>query len=558
MFSGLTQAGMSFGADPYKRTNNNPGGWQFRPPPQSNAQGVRPNRLTPVSSAPQIFSNWTTPYANNWPGQYGASQSYAPPRMEVKLNNTSPYEHEAVLLTLRVISDVNLKTATPQIPQSDRLVIQKVDGPNSSARTSRSGKREIVNEFVFAVSPLVPGDINIPPIHISGTLASLPHQGYGRNAASRRFDVAMPNSLSLHTKAAAADVHPWLPLEQLELKARFDGHAEAVAGKPMTLVVEISAVGASGAQLPSVETMLQNPDFRVYREKTRTTGRLSANGHRLLGTRTEYYTLIPQFGGKLQLPPVRLAWWNVKTETLEYSAIPIHTLSASGGLRGEGELGLTRPSSLFPAGSPMAFWIPLAGMIGLLSGFWLAAWWRARKAPHQWPFPRFRDTKLASRIPKLSIAGPASRAVVRVQDTLSRLNPLPYGRRIRHRMVATLPTSLRFWFCVRCIDNEQDPGRWGQTLKFLACKHLDLSPHAPLPRVAERIIELQPKSDPARIRALIKGLESAIYGHETLDFESWKREFKRIVRPRLVIFRRHAQKSGNDDRLPELNPRQAA
>ncbi|HIP52537.1 MAG TPA: hypothetical protein EYH03_00810, partial [Chromatiales bacterium] len=179
MFSGLTQAGMSFGADPYKRTNNNPGGWQFRPPPQSNAQGVRPNRLTPVSSAPQIFSNWTTPYANNWPGQYGASQSYSPPRMEVKLNNTSPYEHEAVLLTLRVISDVNLKTATPQIPQSDRLVIQKVDGPNSSARTSRSGKREIVNEFVFAVSPLVPGDINIPPIHISGTLASLPHQGYG-------------------------------------------------------------------------------------------------------------------------------------------------------------------------------------------------------------------------------------------------------------------------------------------------------------------------------------------------------------------------------------------
>ena len=563
LFSGLAQAGMSFGAGSapyrYQHTATNPGGLQFRPLPQNNAQGVRPAPLMPVSTASQIFSSWPALYPNNASVQYGGVHRYVSPRIEAQLNKTSAYENETLLLTLRVVSDVNLKTATPQLPQSDNLMIQKIEGPNTSARTTRSGKREIVNEFVFAVSPLVAGDIAVPPIHITGTLASLPHQGYGRRAASRHFDVASPKGLELHTKPAATNIQPWLPLEQLELKAHFDERTVPVAGKPLTLIVEISAVGASGAQLPSVETLLQSQDFRVYREKTRTSGKLSADGKHLLGTRTEYYTLIPQYGGRLHLPPVRLAWWNVKTGTQEYSAIPIHALSATGGLRGKGELGLTRPTTLFPAGSPLAFWIPLAGMIGLLSGFWMAAWWRARKAPHKWPFPRIRMRALRIPLPKLSVGGPMGKAAKRLRRVVSVVNPLPWGRRLRQRMVTALPTSVRFWFCVRCIDNEKDPEHWGQTLKFLACKHLDLSPYASLPRVAERIIEFQPKSDPARVRALVKKLEGAVYGHETLDFEDWKREFKRQVRPRLIPFRRHAGKRGKtDDRLPELNPRQAA
>jgi hypothetical protein len=119
------------------------------------------------------------------------------------------------------------------------------------------------------------------------------------------------------------------------------------------------------------------------------------------------------------------------------------------------------------------------------------------------------------------------------------------------------PTSVRFWFWVRCANDEKDPGLWCKTLQFMSCRQLALSPYAPLPEMAERVVQCQPRSNPENIRRLFKQLDSAMYGQETIDFEQWKKAFKKELRPGFGRRGCASEASKNEHKLPDLNPRAA-
>jgi len=83
-----------------------------------------------------------------------------------------------------------------------------------------------------------------------------------------------------------------------------------------------------------------------------------------------------------------------------------------------------------------------------------------------------------------------------------------------------------------------------------------MSSHAPISAIAEKIIELQPLAQPARLRALVQSMDNALYGAGPLDFAAWKKDFRQQLRPRLfqrrLLGMRRARRS-----LPALNPRAA-
>jgi hypothetical protein len=139
-----------------------------------------------------------------------------------------------------------------------------------------------------------------------------------------------------------------------------------------------------------------------------------------------------------------------------------------------------------------------------------------------------------------------------------RLSPVPAWNRALVRAGGLLPTPVRLWFWVRCADDEGDPGLWCKTLQFLSCRELAISPYAPLPEVAEKIIRFQPRSNPEQVRRLFRQLDGAIYGNEPIEFEQWKREFRQQVRPSLLGLRDAARGDGAGRAgLPELNPKAA-
>jgi hypothetical protein len=528
--------------------------YQFRPLDQPRSQGVRPagpqmgfGSAGPRSGPPGFSSGG--PRQNSapagWPGAMGApppqqqvqgapyaSYGSAPrgPRVEASLSDRSAYAQQNLVYTVRILSDGNLSLADPVLPENPNFVFSKIDGPVTSSRV-KDGRQEIVNEFHYAVTPLRAGSFSLEPARVTGELA--------RGGA--RYDVSASGSIALEVAPPKAAVRPWLPLEDLTVQTRLRNAEQPEAGKPLTLVVEMKALGATGSQLPSLEEQLASSDFRIYQEKVETHGLLSPDGSQLEGRRIESYTLVPQHGGRIRIPALRLSWWNVEADRAETLVLPIRQLVAGGGLRGEGAFGVTESSTFFPAGSSLMFWLPLLGIAFLMGTYWSWIWARNKG---------------------LIRAGAArlSAAVGLPRERLRRLAERHHPRRhlhlVRQRLIQSLPGSLRLWYCVRYADSENDPAEWCQMLKFLAHKHLGISPQLPTPEFGKRLIAAQPRADARGIRELMYRLDAEIYGSANLDFGAWKKEFRHALRPRLLPeSRRPALLRRSAHKLPELNPR---
>jgi len=549
-----------------------PGPWQFRPQGPGNARGFPPAYQQPPAAASGQMPAYQQPsyqqqpayqqpgpkYGPGWPGQYPSpygqqapQQAGNPPRLELELSDHQPYVEEHVLLELRVVSDENLETATPELPTSNDVLFQKIEGPKASSRRGPRGNQEIVNEFVYTLTPLRAGNIEVPPLRVTGnSYGSGYGYGYGQGRG-QRFEVTTSEPIRLQVRPAMASVRPWLPLENLTLKATLDGGEEVEQGHPVTLTLELDAEGATGSQLPSLESLLQSPEFRVYREQTLTENHLSQDGNHLQGRRTEYFTLVPRAGGKLQLPEIRIPWWNVTTGTLEYAGLPVHTLDVDGDSSAS-------PSGAASGGEKLGwFWLPLAAVSLLLLGYWGGIWYEGRAttgASDEAGAERGAGGKLRERF-GTGLGSLATSLSAGAAELAKRMNPAPLLARIQPRLSKALPPSSRFLRCVRTANREEDPAVWAERFQDLTCRHLQFDTQTPLPGITGKILALRPGADPEQLRSLMQQLDGALYGNQDIDFRRWKRQFRSQIGRRRGL----AGSSGKKlrlirARLPELNP----
>ncbi|MCU7934614.1 MAG: BatD family protein [Candidatus Thiodiazotropha sp. (ex Dulcina madagascariensis)] len=553
----LLQSPTAISANPYPGytpwQTQPPGQWKFVPPNQ---------RQTGTPSQEQRPPQTQTPYAGSWPGAQlpgYAPQSYyrtqtETPRLETKLSLQNPYLQQGVILKLSVVSRNNLLTATPEIPQGEYFIFHLLQGPATYSRT-RKGQREIVNEFFYEVTPLRPGEQQLPAIRVTGEEEWV--TGYSRG--NRPFEAAIQDPIRIRIHESNPESSPWLPLEQLTLKISLPKNLKAAAGRPFTLTTELNAIGMGGEQLPSLERQLTTDAFRVYREQSKVETNLDKKTYRINGRRSETFTLVPQYGGDLRLPQLSVNWWNTRNNMPQRASVPLQPIAVSGARKPTGIFGSDQQSTLFPSGASSAFWIPLSVVFGVIFGYWLAIWLRHRRKEGSQTSPLEPLIGFLQR-PMRQMAPAFSPLKDKLRATTAILNPVTRWQRWRRSLVGMLPLSVRFWFCVRFVDEETDPEVWGYTLRFLANKHLSLPPNVPFSVIGTHIVDFHPKAEAGKIHALIHELEQAIYGHSELDFDRWKAAFKHQIRPSLRWWphRLTSAKAHHKTLLPDLNPDRVA
>ena len=485
-------------------------------------------------------------FGSPW-GQPGtAAASGRGPRLEVELKERQPFVQENVLLRLRVVSDQNLATATPELTSTNDLIVHKLEGPKPGSRGTADGRREILTEFVYVLTPLRAGDVALPPLKVTGETAGDAY-GFGR----QRFEASGGGDIHLQPRPAVANIQPWLPLRSLTLAAKLDGGEEIRAGEPVALVLELQAVGAMGSQLPSLEPLLVSPDYRVYRERTLAEAKVSPDGERLEGSRVEHYTLVPRDGGRVRLPEIRIPWYNVATGGRDWASLPL----------GVGNFRAAAEESLFFREGAGFIWLSLAGLLLPVLGFGIGLWYRghlmAPAAPGQ--------DSIGARLGRgaRAAAGAASRGWGQVRD---RLQPAPLWGRLRDTLRGVLPSSSRFLSCLRAANRAQDPAVWARHFQDQACRHLPSGPPRPqpgaLPGLANQLLRMRPGADPEQIRRLLRQLDGALYGGQDIDFPRWKKEFARqLGRVQGLVGYGHRARNRRPriehPRLPALNPRPA-
>ncbi|MFM1891508.1 MAG: hypothetical protein RLZ44_585 [Pseudomonadota bacterium] len=508
----------------------------FRPVPDSNARGVPPTQ--PSERAPLNLAPGTSPFQFGpppWsqPGQqtgmpYAQTQpraSSTPPRLITRIAAGPVYVQQTLVLTLEVVSGANLQTIDPILPRTDSLVFRKMGTWEANARV-RDGGREIVNSLRFLVTPLRAGEQLLEPVRVAG-----------KTAEGQDFQAVASTPLELQVLPPEPGVLPWLPLTELEVHARLLNDRDIKDGKPLTLIVEQRAVGASGSQLPSLEPQLREGNFRLYREDSELDGRITREG-RLEGTRIDTFTLVPKKGRELLIPTVRIVWWNTAQQRAETAILPSRLLNPGDSLMGD--LSEQLGGGPFVAGSSWVFWLPLTVFAFVMGLYWTWIWAKGRR--------------IGERL-RLSLADSLSPARSRLGRWLARLSPRRYLHVARRRFANSLPRAYRLWYCVRAADAEKDPADWSQVLRFLVQRRLGAPAQVPMPQLAEIIIDIHPGARPERVRALLGELSAALFGTTQIrDFARWKREFKREIRPRLFGLRLARRGSAPGEALPELNP----
>jgi len=464
----------------------------------------------------------------NYSSRYGGAAS---PRVEVEVSDASPYLHQTVVYTVRVVSDSNILTIKPVVPTSEGVILEVIDGPNTTMRY-RGGRPEIVNEYHFALTPLKAGKLIVPPFEFTGTVAAN-NSWRGRDSSGGAFDVAAGAPLSLQIKEAETEVRPWLPLHDLSIEGEVDSAEGVDTGKPLSFHIKLAAVGARGERLPTVEPQLQGSGFRVYREDVKTEQAISKDGHVLLGRRIESYTLVPTGEEALGLPSLRVAWWNVDEGKREEAVLPMRSVlglpeSSTPGRLEAGLLSIWTP-----------FWVILAGTLG----YWLGI--------------MVKGSLVAQKLGGAAVAGwhgAGDYASAKVAYLVGIISLRQHWCALKRRLVSMLPQPLQLWSCVRGIRNEDDPSAWCQAFKQQACRHLGLPSQATLAMVAERLGDSRPRSRADVVRGLIHELDRAIYGGEALDFWRWKRRFARVMHPFWLPIHASALDVGFIRGLPHLNP----
>lgn len=522
-------------SNPPRTTTNRPWGnlGAYKQSPKYEQSAPPGNQYYPAAAP---GTSW---YQAQAPVPAAAAVGNSQPRVEVEVSGRTFYEQQNIVYTARVISSDNLKTLNPVMPRVEGAVLEQLDGPIASERNS-GRNREIVNEYRFKLMPLQSGDIEIPAIGFTGTRAvsrqwpAVP----GRQAATdSSFSIAAGKPLKLMVLPADQSVTPWLPLHDLKLRAQMPEDSPAREGIPVTLTLELTAKGARGDQLPSLEAQLKSEYFRVYRDSTTTSSGVSNDGKQLLGTRKETYTLIPLRDGWIRLPQVQVAWWDVDSDSAMVA-----------GLAGQDSLVISSETAQQAAATEGVFsdwfWVPWLVTVSLILGYWLGAWARTR--------PIFSMVRARA---GAVYDATAHRVQGYARVVSGKLSPQVYWNRLRLGFALLMPKSVRMWMCTRCLEPEVTPEAWCQEFKARVCQQLNISRHTPLPVLAEKIIEANPQAEPAQVRALAQSLDGAIYGGKPLDFAAWKRDFRQQLRPRLV--RRHRQRSRPGRVLPELNPHAA-
>ena len=94
----------------------------------------------------------------------------------------------------------------------------------------------------------------------------------------------------------------------------------------MTRSITINAQGLSGSQLPSialpiVEGLKYYPDQSEHQDHTDSLG--------IQGVYQQSLAIVPTQSGRITVPEMRIPWWNIETNRLEYAILPAQTVDVA-------------------------------------------------------------------------------------------------------------------------------------------------------------------------------------------------------------------------------------
>jgi hypothetical protein len=259
-----------------------------------------------------------------------------------------------------------------------------------------NGRPYNVIERVIALYPQESGEISISPARFEARVLR-----NGRITGRKVFE-SDSHTVNVRPIPAPPDDFPkaaWLPARDVQLSEEWSRPPdEMVAGEPVTRIVTLAALGQIETQLPAVETP-EVDGLNIYADMPELSRTLEDGGIR--GVRRDQYAIIGLAGGQLELPEVRVPWWDLEAGEWKIATLPARTLEIKGVAAQPAPEPAAPETAPVEPGEPAAtatteeavavvtFWQRATEILAILWLLTLVAWWwSSRSGPRKPRAPR--------------------------------------------------------------------------------------------------------------------------------------------------------------------------
>ncbi|WP_068989506.1 BatD family protein [Kangiella sediminilitoris] len=241
-------------------------------------------------------------------------------KLRSNVSDDEIYVQQQLIFTVRIYRSVIARNEKlPPVRVSNALVEQL--GDTSSFEVVKADQSYRVVERRYAIFPQQSGEMVIEPITYS---ARVPEDSERRSPWQR--SQLQPISLStqkytIKVKPKPSNAaEPWLPAKKLKLTANWKpANQNFRVGEPANLDLIISATGLLKTQLPAINFPDQG-SLTIYRDSPQYHQRFNRFG--VNSYHFEKVTVIPSQTGEVEIPEIKVPWWNVKTDKQEYAVLP--------------------------------------------------------------------------------------------------------------------------------------------------------------------------------------------------------------------------------------------
>lgn len=248
--------------------------------------------------------------------------SHAPTRagddvfIESEADDLDPYVQQAVGWVVRLYSAVPLVSGQLDQASPDGASLQRV-GDDAQYTRQLGNRQYTVVERRYLLVPERSGALTIPGAQFQGRGAG----GFFDDLFGDRGGALQARGAPRILQVRAVPVNapqPWLPLHDLQLRYQSTPQ-DLRTGSAATLTVEATADGATAAQMPDLQLPVID-GVQVFAEPVQADESFNNGRPRLKLTRK--FSLVPARAGPVQLPGVRLRWWDVRAGQARTAALP--------------------------------------------------------------------------------------------------------------------------------------------------------------------------------------------------------------------------------------------
>jgi hypothetical protein len=251
----------------------------------------------------------------------------APLYIETDVSAQTVLVQSQLIFTLRIFWAVEASIVEPADPRLKDVLMERLQ--DTTFNKIVDGQSYKVFERKYAIFPQKSGVLEIPQIVVQATI---PNRQRHRNiydlfgASGKKIQLRSESEIITVEQRPAE--YPlgveWLPTDKLSVAEEWSQEPEELQiGESVTITIAMAAQGLLGAQLPQIE-LPETEGVKLYQGKAEVENRLNSAG--ITGIRKESIALIPIRAGKVELPEIRIPWWNRKQQKVEYAVIPARQL----------------------------------------------------------------------------------------------------------------------------------------------------------------------------------------------------------------------------------------